>query len=39
MQRNRATRALHPSTRIVSENIPGGRLEGAGGSGTSEKNS
>ncbi|RGP42214.1 hypothetical protein BPTFM16_02526 [Altererythrobacter insulae] len=33
-----ATRALHPSTRIITpEYDPGGRVEGAGGPGTRKK--
>ncbi len=37
--RSQATRSLHPSTRILprSDN-PVGRVEGAGGPGTSDKN-
>ncbi len=31
------TRSLHPSIRTVSENIPGGRVEGAGGQGAPGK--
>ncbi len=34
-----ATRALHPSTRIVSRQAPGGRVEGAGGSVAEQKDS